>query len=230
MTNADPVDNQNPDIEAPADGSGTEPTTNPEPAAPAAQGAPKAPPSAAGSDYGADMHDVDHVGHQFDMTDRTTEENTNPLRAGLRMERIPAPCVMVIFGVTGDLTARKLMPSLYDLAVGHPLPEGFSIVGVSHRDWTDETFREEMNRAVKESARAPVTDESWDLFAKGLFYVRGDFDAPDVYTQLKERLDQVDEERRAQGNRLYYLATSPTFYGPIIKHLGESGLGKRQDI
>jgi glucose-6-phosphate 1-dehydrogenase len=174
--------------------------------------------------------DVDHVGHQFDLTDRTTQQNTNPLRAGLRLERIPAPCVMVIFGVTGDLTARKLMPSLYDLAVGHPLPEGFSIVGVSHRDWDDETFRNEMHEAVKKGARAPVTDESWNLFAQGLFYVRGDFDNETVYTNLKQRLDAIDEERRAQGNRLFYLATSPTFYAPIIQHLGASGLGKRQDI
>ncbi|MBA2470634.1 MAG: glucose-6-phosphate dehydrogenase (NADP(+)), partial [Chloroflexia bacterium] len=174
--------------------------------------------------------DVDHVGHQFDLTDRTTQQNTNPLRAGLRLERIPAPCVMVIFGVTGDLTARKLMPALYDLAVGHPLPEGFSIVGVSHRDWDDEMFRSEMRDAVEKGARAPVTDDSWNLFAQGLYYVRGDFDNETVYNNLSRRLDAIDEERRAQGNRLFYLATSPTFYGPIIKHLGTSGLGKRQDI
>ena len=174
--------------------------------------------------------DVDHVGHQFDLTDRTTQQNTNPLRAGLRLERIPAPCVMVIFGVTGDLTARKLMPSLYDLAVGHPLPEGFSIVGVSHRDWDDETFRGEMRQAVEKSAKAPVTDESWNLFAQGLFYVRGDFDNETVYTELNQRLKVIDEERRAQGNRLFYLATAPRFYAPIIGHLGASGLAHRQDI
>src|SRR5680860_447773 len=132
------------------------------------------------------VSDVDHVGHQFDLTDRTTQQNTNPLRTGLRLERIPAPCVMVIFGVTGDLTTRKLMPSLYDLAVGHPLPEGFSIVGVSHREWDDETFHGEMRKAVEASARTPVTDESWDLFAQGLSYVRGDFDSEAVsYTHLR---------------------------------------------
>jgi glucose-6-phosphate 1-dehydrogenase len=185
-------------------------------------------------DFGTDgvtaLSDVDHVGHQFDLTDRMTQQNTNPLRAGLRLERIPAPCVMVIFGITGDLTARKLMPSLYDLAVGHPLPEGFSIVGVSRRDWNDDTFRSEMYEAVKRSARSPVTQESWDLFARGLFYVQGDFDNEGVYTELGQRLERIDEERRAQGNRLFYLATAPTFYGPIIKHLGAAGLAKRQDI
>jgi glucose-6-phosphate 1-dehydrogenase len=182
------------------------------------------------TDGAAGLVDVDHVGHQFDLTDRMTEQTTNPLRAGLRLERVPAPCVMVIFGVTGDLTARKLMPSLYDLAVGHPLPEGFSIVGVSHRDWDDETFRAEMRKAAEEGARAPVTDEAWDLFAQGLFYVRGDFDNDNVYTELKTRLEHIDEERRAHGNRLFYLATSPKFYAPIIRHLGASGLAQRQDI
>jgi len=174
--------------------------------------------------------DVDHVGHQFDLTDRTTQQNTNPLRAGLRLERIPAPCVMVIFGVTGDLTARKLMPSLYDLAVQHPLPEGFSIVGVSHRDWTDDTFRSEMRAAVERHSKAPVTDESWNLFAQGLYYIKGDFDNETVYTELDSRLASIDEERRAQGNRLFYLATAPRFYAPIIRHLGASDLARRQDI
>jgi glucose-6-phosphate 1-dehydrogenase len=195
---------------------------------------PKTIPSETAYDFATDasagIDDVDHVGHQFDLIDRTTEQNTNPLRAGLSSDRVPAPCVMVIFGVTGDLTARKLMPSLYDLATAHPLPEGFSIVGVSHRDWNDETFRSEMKDAVKRGARTPVTDESWELFAQGLFYVRGDFDADDVYTTLMQRLETIDAERRAQGNRLFYLATSPNFYGPIIRHLGASGLAKRQDI
>jgi glucose-6-phosphate 1-dehydrogenase len=185
-------------------------------------------------DYATDGHgpavDVDHVGHQFDLTDRTTQQNTNPLRTGLRLERIPAPCVMVIFGVSGDLTARKLMPSLYDLAVQHPLPEGFSIVGVSHRAWTDEMFRSEMRTAVEKSAKAPVTDESWNLFAQGLYYIKGDFDNETVYNELNQRLKTIDEERRAQGNRLFYLATAPRFYAPIIGHLGASGLAARQDI
>ena len=91
---------------------------------------------------------------------------------------------MVIFGVTGDLTSRKLMPALYDLAVGQPLPEGFSIVGVSHRDWSDEEFREEMREAVTENARTPVTEEAWEGFAKGLFYVQGDFADPETYAPV----------------------------------------------
>lgn len=174
--------------------------------------------------------DADHVGHQFDATELIGKANTNPLRGGLRLDRSPSPTVMVIFGVTGDLTARKLMPALYDLAVGYPLPEGFSIVGVSRREWDDETFRSEMREAVEKGARTPVTDEAWKLFSQGLFYVSGTFDDEATYTDLRHRLETVDAERRAHGNRLFYLATSPNFYGPIIKHLGEAGIAARQDI
>jgi glucose-6-phosphate 1-dehydrogenase len=158
------------------------------------------------------------------------QEVTNPLRAGLQLERVPSPCVMVIFGVTGDLTGRKLMPALYDLAVGHPLPEGFSIVGVSHRDWDDERFRQEMREAITNLAKKTVDDQGWEYFARGLFYVKGDFKDPATYTALKERLETIDRERRTGGNHLFYLATAPGFYAPIITNLGESGLVQRQDF
>jgi glucose-6-phosphate 1-dehydrogenase len=182
-------------------------------------------------DFATDSHgDADHVGHQFDATEEIGSTNTNPLRGGMRLDRAPSPCVMVIFGVTGDLTARKLMPALYDLTVGYPLPEGFSIVGVSRRDWDDDTFRKHMREAVEKSARTPVTDEAWNLFSQGLFYVSGTFDAEQTYTDLGERLDAIDKQRRAHGNRLFYLATSPTYYGPIIGHLGNAKLAARQDI
>jgi glucose-6-phosphate 1-dehydrogenase len=154
----------------------------------------------------------------------------NPLRVGLQQDRNPPPCVMVIFGVSGDLTSRKLMPSLYDLAVRIPLPPGFSIIGVSRRDWSDEDFRLEMYEAVKEHATAPVTADAWDSFARGLFYVKGDFDDPQTYECLKERSEVVDRERGANGNRLFYLATPPSFYEPIVRLLGEVGLAQRQEI
>ncbi len=154
----------------------------------------------------------------------------NPLRAGMHAERTPDPCVMVIFGVTGDLTARKLMPSLWDLAIGHPLPEGFSIVGVSRRPWSDDDFREEMRAAVVRGARTPVTDEAWKLFSQGLFYVQGDFAESQTYTDLAARLETIDTERRTQGNRLFYLATSPTYFPDIIENLGSSGIAERREI
>ncbi len=135
---------------------------------------------------------------------------------------------MVIFGVSGDLTSRKLMPALFDLAVGQPLPEGFSIVGVSHRDWSDDEFRARMREAVTANARTPVTEETWQGFAKGLSYVRGDFADPGVYDRLGERLGVIDAERGTKGNRIFYLATSPNYFLPIIHGLEEAGVSERQ--
>lgn len=152
----------------------------------------------------------------------------NPLRTDAA-ERMPPPCVMVIFGVSGDLTARKLMPSLYDLAVGQPpLPDEFTIVGVSHRDWDEATFRAKMREAVAESARHPVTAEAWEPFAKGLSYVQGDFGDPATYDAVARRLETVDRERHTLGNRLFYLATAPQFFSPIVRGLSDAGALERQ--
>jgi glucose-6-phosphate 1-dehydrogenase len=155
------------------------------------------------------------------------EEIANPLRSS-DADRVIAPAAMVIFGVSGDLTSRKLMPALYDLAVGYPLPEGFSIVGVSHRDWSDDDFREKMREAVTANARTPVTDETWQGFAKGLSYVRGDFADPETYRRLGAQLQAIDTDRGANGNRIFYLATSPNFFLPIINGLNASGVSQRQ--
>ncbi len=155
--------------------------------------------------------------------------HANPLRRGLADQRTPQPCIMVIFGITGDLTARKLMPAIYDLHSDQPLPEGFTIVGVSHRDWTDEIMREELRKGVEEHARHPVTQESWDAFASSLFYVKADFRSSEAYEGLKARMDQIDHDRRTGGNRLFYLATPPSYYGPIIQNLGALHLARRQD-
>jgi len=155
------------------------------------------------------------------------QEALNPLRSS-EVDRVIAPAAMVIFGVSGDLTSRKLMPALYDLAVGQPLPEGFSVVGVSHRDWSDEAFREKMREAVTATARTPVTEDAWQGFAKGLSYVRGDFGDPETYDRLGTRLGEIDAERGTKGNRIFYLATSPNFFLPIIHGLEAAKVSERQ--
>src|SRR5215216_7021454 len=155
------------------------------------------------------------------------QEAVNPLRSS-EVDRVIAPAAMVIFGVSGDLTSRKLMPALYDLAVGQPLPEGFSVVGVSHRDWSDEGFREKMREAVAASARTPVTEDAWQGFAKGLSYVRGDFADPETYGRLGKRLGAIDAERGTKGNRIFYLATSPNFFLPIMHGLEAAAVSERQ--
>jgi len=150
--------------------------------------------------------------------------SANPLRAGLRLPRTPEGCAVVVFGATGDLTARKLMPALYNLSRERLLPSGFSVVGCARRDWSDEQFRAAMKAAVAQNSREPVQDDIWDSFARELHYVRSDFDDATGYGRLGERLAAQDAAHGASGNRLFYLATPPTAYAEIAHHIGESGL------
>ena len=153
----------------------------------------------------------------------------NPLREGLRIERTPVPATIVIFGASGDLTARKLIPSLYDLAYERMLPAGFSIVGFAHHDYDDESFRDHAREGVEKFARSPLDDEIWTSFCSGIRYVRGDFTVEEDYRKLAETLDEVDEERGTMGNRLYYLATPPRFYEAIICSLATFELNHAPD-
>ncbi len=158
------------------------------------------------------------------------DANTNPLREGLLIERTPEPFAMVIFGASGDLTRRKLIPALYNLALERLLPVGFSVVGFARQEMTNHTFRARMREAVDEfSRRRPVDDAVWSSFAEGLSYVRGDFTDADAYVRLNEHLTQIDQERGTLGNRLHYLATPPDFYDDIITQLGAKGMNDGPD-
>ncbi len=159
----------------------------------------------------------------------TATPTANPLRAGLRMARTPEPCAIVVFGATGDLTARKLMPALYNLARERMLPTGFSVVGLARRGMTDDAFRASMKEAVAKFSREPLQEEIWDSFARGLHYVGGDFADPAAYGKLGERLAKQDAAHGAGGNRLFYLATPPTAYAEIALRLGEAGLVRAAD-
>ena len=149
----------------------------------------------------------------------------NPLREGLLIERTPAPCVMVIFGASGDLTRRKLIPALYNLALERLLPAGFSVVGFARQDMTTHTFRAHMREAVDEfSRRRPVDDAVWNSFAEGLTYVRGDFTDETAYDRLRDHLAELDAQRGTLGNRLHYLATPPEAYDGIVSLIGSHAL------
>ncbi len=151
---------------------------------------------------------------------------TNPLRAGLRMQRTPSPCTMVIFGATGDLTSRKLVPALYNLQRDRLLPHGFSVVGFARRDWSDDFFRQTMHDATEKFSRTGLEAELWGSFADGISYVRAPFDDPSGYSALRERLEALDASRSTGGNRLFYLSTPPESYETIIRQLGAAGLNK----
>jgi glucose-6-phosphate 1-dehydrogenase len=148
------------------------------------------------------------------------------LRETVRLRRIPDPCAVVIFGATGDLTHRKLMPALYTLVRLGMVRPTLAIVGVARREQTDEKFRAEMAQAVLGST--PESDRSaWDTFAQGLFYVQAEFHDPEGYERLRAMLERLDRERGIRGNRLFYLATAPEFYPDIIQNLGTHGLVDR---
>jgi glucose-6-phosphate 1-dehydrogenase len=120
----------------------------------------------------------------------------NPLRdkRDKRMPRIAGPCSVVIFGVTGDLARKKLMPAIYDLANRGLLPPTFALVGFARRDWADEDFAKVVYDAVKQHARTPFRQEVWDRLAEGIRFVQGTFDDDDAFARLKSTLTTLDAE------------------------------------
>jgi glucose-6-phosphate 1-dehydrogenase len=151
----------------------------------------------------------------------------NPLRAGMRNARTVEPCVMVIFGATGDLTHRKLLPALYNLQLEHPLPPQFTVVGVARRPFSNDEFRKQALDSINTfSRRRPVTPRVWESFSNGLFYHQSQFDDPAGYQALAKLLDQLDRERGTAGNHIFYLATPPSFYATIADQLAAAGLAQ----
>ncbi|MCS6914289.1 MAG: glucose-6-phosphate dehydrogenase [Myxococcales bacterium] len=151
-----------------------------------------------------------------------TTTQDNPLLQGLLGERRPEPCAMVIFGASGDLTRRKLVPALYTLASERKLPAGFAIVGMARRDIP---FVEQMHQAVARHARRrPIDSELWQGFAAGLSYIPGAFDDPAAYERLRAHLARIDQERGTRGNRVFYISTPPESFVDIITHLGRAGM------
>src|SRR3954465_7117425 len=151
---------------------------------------------------------------------------SNPLREGLSTRAVPQPCSIVIFGATGDLTHRKLIPALYNLAADGELPPAIAVVGVARRDKNDEGFRKELGEAVRKFSRQNVRDEIWNTFSQAIFYHRTEFHDLKGYQTLAERLNQLDKERGTRGNRLFYLAVAPDQFDDIVGNLKEAGLNR----
>ena len=148
-----------------------------------------------------------------------------PLRVGMTTQPRIAPSVLVIFGATGDLTHRKLIPSLFDSFCDNRLPDHFPIVGFARREKTDAAFRLEVRESVKQFSRnKPNDDAQWEQFASALFYLQGEFSDRSAFDRLAQMLLKFDAERGTQGHRLYYLATGPENYLPIIKQLEDTGI------
>jgi glucose-6-phosphate 1-dehydrogenase len=159
----------------------------------------------------------------------TEQHQPNPLREGLSTKAVPQPCAVVIFGATGDLTHRKLVPALYNIAADGELPPAVAVVGFARRPKTDDEFRKEMEEATRKFSRQTVRDEIWNGFARSLYYHQSEFADEAGYKKLAERLDQLDQESGTRGNRLFYFAASPDQFETIVQNLKKAGLNKARE-
>ncbi|RIK17593.1 MAG: glucose-6-phosphate dehydrogenase [Acidobacteria bacterium] len=167
------------------------------------------------------------------MSERTPAAVTadhNPLRDpdDKRLPRIAGPCSMVMFGVTGDLARKKLMPAIYDLANRGLLPPGFSLVGFARREWADQDFAKVVHESVREHARTPFREEVWRSLAEGFRFVPGSFDDADAFELLARTVRELDEERGTGGNHAFYLSVPPAWFAPVCDQLQASGLSDQR--
>ncbi len=151
---------------------------------------------------------------------------SNPLRdpRDRRIPRVAEPSVLVMFGVTGDLARKKLLPAIYDLANRGLLPPGFSLVGFARREWADEDFARETHEAVRQYARTPFREEVWAQLSEGVRFVTGDFSDPAAFDRLAETVAKLDAERGTGGNRAFYLSVPPSQFPVVVSQLERSGL------
>ena len=156
---------------------------------------------------------------------KTTKLEDNPLREGLRLERVPDPCVLVLFGATGDLAHRKVIPALYQLWRTNLLPHEFVVLAIGRREYDDEALRAEYRASLEKYSRVlPLDDAAWRSFASRIRYERLDFADAKGYVELAKRLAEIDKEQNSRGNHLYYLATQPSQFAEIVANLGRVGL------
>jgi glucose-6-phosphate 1-dehydrogenase len=150
----------------------------------------------------------------------------NPLRdvQDKRLPRIAGPCGLVLFGVTGDLARKKLMPAIYDLANRGLLPPGFSLVGFARRDWATQDFGKVVHDAVKEHARTPFSEDVWRNLSEGFRFVPGTFDDPAAFDLLAKTVEDLDRDRGTGGNHAFYLSIPPGFFATVCEQLERCGL------
>lgn len=144
-------------------------------------------------------------------------------------QAVPPPCLLVLFGASGDLTRRKLVPALYGLSRETLLPPEFAVVGVSRTAWTDEAFRDHLEEGMREHSPASYEADRWRAFASRLFYHSADIDDPQGIRSLSDRIHVLCRERGIPGNLLFYAAVAPRFYAAVVRRIGEAGLASPSD-
>jgi glucose-6-phosphate 1-dehydrogenase len=150
----------------------------------------------------------------------------NPLRSAedRRLTQIAGPCGLIIFGVTGDLSRKKLMPAVYDLANRGLLPPGFALIGFARRDWADEDFKQVVHDSVRDHARTEFREEVWDQLAKGIRFVSGEFNDDTAFERLKKTIAKLDTKMGTMGNHAFYLSIPPRSFPEVTEQLKRSGL------
>ena len=147
--------------------------------------------------------------------------SNQPTNSPRSASRCSPSCVLTIFGATGDLTRRKLLPAIYDLAAQDLLPDNFAIVGYGRRPQDETAFRERMGEGIREFARLPFDEAKWNWLRERIFYQPGAYGEAAAHEALETRLGEVAAQFGIEGNRLYYLSTPPEEFGPIIENLGK---------
>ena len=152
------------------------------------------------------------------------QSETQPAATKAPVGRPGDPCVMVIFGASGDLTRRKLIPALYNLASQGLLSREFAVVGVARNPMTTEEARHKLTEDFKQFATGTIDQDLWEWFVRHFYYVAGDFDDPTTYDKLKETLAGADKDHATHENYFFYLATAPDYFGDIVERLAKVGL------
>jgi glucose-6-phosphate 1-dehydrogenase len=153
---------------------------------------------------------------------------TNPLRdpRDRRLPRVPEPCALVVFGITGDLAHKKLLPAVYDLANRGLLPTNFALVGFARRDWEDQDFAELSREAARQYARTPWREEVWEQLAASVTFVQGSFDDDDAFDQLAATLDELESSHGIGGNAAFYLSIPPSLFPVVLKQMQRTGMAE----
>lgn len=152
-------------------------------------------------------------------------DDTN--RSGSRYGGTADPCAVVLFGASGDLAKRKVIPAMYDLSTHNSLGSRYAVVGFARTPMSDENFRSATGEAAKTMSEVgPIDPKQWDAFSSCLYYHAGDYSDPQAYQQLAKRLAELDAEKKLGGNRLFYLSTPPEVYPHIVEQLGRAGLAR----
>src|ERR671917_477430 len=153
---------------------------------------------------------------------------SNPLRdpRDRRLPRVPEPCALVVFGITGDLARKKLLPAVYDLANRGLLPTNFALLGFARRDWEDQDFAELSRESARQHARTPWREEVWDRLAATVRFVQGSFDDDDAFDQLAGTLRELEGSHGIGGNAAFYLSIPPAMFPTVLKQMERTGMAQ----